>query len=207
MRFSTISKILRHKREYLADDIEGAFLFKRPKGRAPDIKKALFNWTRKCAGTPLTDRSMREKAISFANACSFPEVVEEVSTVDWLEQFKKEYKLLSTDDWHHKKTVIDFSEKPKKNNGRRDYEVSMTEQQCKSSEMNTKAMNPPPTVHDSGVVGHISHLNCPGIYETYHAMELIVKFFMMRNSLSNEEHAIIINMMERLKNNLEDVQA
>lgn len=150
---------------------------------------------------------MREKALLFASACSFPEVAEEVSTVEWLEQFKKEYKLLSTDSWHHKKTVIDFSEIPKKNDGRKDYEVNMTERQCQNSEMNTKAMNPPPPVHDSGVVGHISYLKCPGIDETYHAMELIVKFFTMKNCLSNEEHTIITNIMERLKNNHEDVQA
>lgn len=149
---------------------------------------------------PLNDTILRGRAISFANACSLPGVTKEVLTSDWLDQFKKEYNLLSTDDSHSTETAIDISEIPQKDDNKKVCMGSRAEQHCNSAEINTNAMNPPAPVHESGVELNINPRKCPGIDETRHALELIIRYFEMRKRLSNGEHAIMTGMMDRLNN-------
>jgi hypothetical protein len=45
-RFSTVSKVLRQKEKYLFQDDGSRSPAKRPKGRSPDIERALAVWAK-----------------------------------------------------------------------------------------------------------------------------------------------------------------
>ncbi|KAJ5255454.1 hypothetical protein N7497_007059 [Penicillium chrysogenum] len=93
---STVSKVLRQKEKYLNPEDGSRSPIKRPKGRVPDIEKALSNWARNYQrqGYPLSDEMIKEKALFFATTCGCPEGKEKVCTAAWLEKFKHKNNLL-----------------------------------------------------------------------------------------------------------------
>ncbi|KAJ6187605.1 hypothetical protein N7519_002513 [Penicillium mononematosum] len=93
---STVSKVLRQKEKYLNPKDGSRSPIKRPKGRVPDIEKALSNWARNYQrqGYPLSDEMIKEKALFFASTCGCPEGKEKVCTAAWLEKFKHKNNLL-----------------------------------------------------------------------------------------------------------------
>lgn len=94
---STVSKVLRQKEKYLNPDDGNRSPIKRPKGRVPDIEKALSNWARNYQrqGFKLNDEMIKEKARFFAITCGCPpEGKEKVLTKAWLDKFKQKNSLL-----------------------------------------------------------------------------------------------------------------
>lgn len=91
-----MSKVLRQKEKYLNPDDGGRSPIKRPKGRVPDIEKALSNWARNYQrqGYSLNDEMIKEKAHFFAITCGCPEGKEKVLTKAWLNKFKQKNSLL-----------------------------------------------------------------------------------------------------------------
>ncbi|OJJ47652.1 hypothetical protein ASPZODRAFT_15103 [Penicilliopsis zonata CBS 506.65] len=93
---STVSKVLRQKEKYLNPEDGSRSPIKRPKGRVPDIEKALSNWARNYQrqGYPISDEMIREKALFFASTCGSPDGKEKVLSTTWLEKFKNRNNLM-----------------------------------------------------------------------------------------------------------------
>ncbi|KAM0719892.1 hypothetical protein Q7P37_004027 [Cladosporium fusiforme] len=89
LTYSTVSKVLRQKEKYLFQDDGSRSPAKRPKGRSPDIERALAVWAKnqEKKGIPLSDDSIRQKAQAFSATSSNPDAQAAMST-SWLEKFK-----------------------------------------------------------------------------------------------------------------------
>lgn len=91
---STVSKVLRQKEKYLNLKNGHPSPAKKPKGKVPDIEKAVYNWVvkRQQQGAPLTNGSIREKALRFASTCGNIEK-EKVMSPSWIPKFKRKYNI------------------------------------------------------------------------------------------------------------------
>ena len=69
---------------------------KRPKGKFPDIERALSNWVRnhQRQGLPLDDNIIREKARFFATTVGSSDSHLKLNSTNWLEKFKQKNHLL-----------------------------------------------------------------------------------------------------------------
>lgn len=109
---STVSKVLRQKEKYLFQDDGSRSPAKRPKGRSPDIERALAVWAKNQVwtstivltgasltiekekkGVVLSDESIRHKAQAFSATSSNPDAQSGLST-SWLEKFKMKNNLM-----------------------------------------------------------------------------------------------------------------
>ncbi|KAF2091654.1 CenpB-DNA-bind-domain-containing protein, partial [Saccharata proteae CBS 121410] len=93
---STVSKVLRQKEKYLFQDDGSRSPIKKPRGKFPDIERALSNWARnhQRQGLPLSDAMIRDKARFFANSVGNPESHQKVTSNSWLEKFKQKNNLM-----------------------------------------------------------------------------------------------------------------
>lgn len=88
---STVSKVLRNKEKYLAQEDGSKSPIRRAKGKFPDIERALTNWAMKHQqkGMQLTDQAIKDKARFFAASVGNPEASAKVNSTSWLEKFKQ----------------------------------------------------------------------------------------------------------------------
>lgn len=88
---STVSKVLRNKEKYLAQEDGSKSPIRRAKGKFPDIERALTNWAMKHQqkGMQLTDQAIKDKARFFAASVGNPEASAKVNSASWLEKFKQ----------------------------------------------------------------------------------------------------------------------
>ena len=93
-----MSKVLRQKDKYLAADDGSKSPMKRPKGKFPDIERALSNWVRnhQRQGLPLDDNIIREKARFFATTVGSSDSHIKLNSTNWLEKFKQKNHLLGS---------------------------------------------------------------------------------------------------------------
>ena len=101
---STVSKVLRQKEKYLYPEDRSQSPVKRPKGKFPDIERALSNWARNQhkSGIPLTDAAIKEKARFFATTVGNNENPLKTNSTSWLEKFKQKN---GKQDWKSKACV------------------------------------------------------------------------------------------------------
>lgn len=92
---STVSKVLRQKEKYLAQDDGSRSPPRKPKGKFPDIERALLSWIRiqQKKGMTLPDSAIREKARFFATSVGSPESNQKVNSIAWLEKFKAKHNI------------------------------------------------------------------------------------------------------------------
>jgi len=91
---STVSKVLRNKEKYLADDPSKSPV-KRNKGKFPDVERALGNWVKKQnnTGVKLTDEAIREQARLLSVAIGEPDSKSKITNNAWLESFKLKHRV------------------------------------------------------------------------------------------------------------------
>lgn len=89
---STVSKVLRRKDKYLSisvDDTRGINSSPRSKGKFPDVERTLANFIRKHRHEELSDETIKEKAMAFANSVGIPDITRKVINSVWLEDFRR----------------------------------------------------------------------------------------------------------------------
>lgn len=66
---------------------------KRPKGKFPDVERALANWAKNHVrqGLPLTDALIQDQARVFASTVNHSEEQPKMLSTSWLEKFKQKY--------------------------------------------------------------------------------------------------------------------
>ncbi|RDA90296.1 hypothetical protein CP533_3335 [Ophiocordyceps camponoti-saundersi (nom. inval.)] len=87
---STVSKVLRHRDQYLKREQDADFAFKRAKGKNPDFDRTLSNYVRRQQhmGFEVKDEEIMEQARLFARASGNQEVLLSTLTGGWLHKFK-----------------------------------------------------------------------------------------------------------------------
>ncbi|RCI15246.1 hypothetical protein L249_6464 [Ophiocordyceps polyrhachis-furcata BCC 54312] len=87
---STVSKVLRHRDQYLKREQDADFAFKRAKGKNPDFDRTLSNYVRRQQhmGFDVKDEEIMEQARLFARASGNQEVLLSTLTGGWLHKFK-----------------------------------------------------------------------------------------------------------------------
>lgn len=92
-RRSTVSKVLRHRDQYLKRDQDTDFAFKRAKGKHPDFDRTLSNYIRRQQqrGFDIKDDEILEQAKLFARASGNQEGLVSSLTGGWLVKFKHKH--------------------------------------------------------------------------------------------------------------------
>ncbi|RDA82458.1 hypothetical protein CP532_0205 [Ophiocordyceps camponoti-leonardi (nom. inval.)] len=87
---STVSKVLRHRDQYLKREQDADFAFKRAKGKNPDFDRTLSNYVRRQQhmGFDVKDEEIMEQARLFARASGNQEILLSTLTGGWLHKFK-----------------------------------------------------------------------------------------------------------------------
>ncbi|PHH82421.1 hypothetical protein CDD83_3274 [Cordyceps sp. RAO-2017] len=90
---STVSKVLRHRDQYLKREQEPDFAFKRAKGKHPDFDRTLSNYVRRQQqrGFDIKDEEIMEQARLFARASGNQEGLLGTLTPTWLQKFKQKH--------------------------------------------------------------------------------------------------------------------
>ncbi|XP_044724280.1 tc5 transposase DNA-binding domain-containing protein [Hirsutella rhossiliensis] len=90
---STVSKVLRHRDQYLKREQDADFAFKRAKGKHPDFDRTLSNYVRRQQqrGFDIEDDEIMEQAKLFARASGNQEGLLSTLTGSWLLKFKQKH--------------------------------------------------------------------------------------------------------------------
>ncbi|EQL01360.1 CenpB-DNA-bind-domain-containing protein [Ophiocordyceps sinensis CO18] len=90
---STVSKVLRHRDQYLKREQDADFAFKRAKGKHPDFDRTLSNYVRRQQqrGFDIKDDDIMEQARLFARASGNQEGLLSTLTGSWLLKFKQKH--------------------------------------------------------------------------------------------------------------------
>ncbi|KJZ74101.1 hypothetical protein HIM_06550 [Hirsutella minnesotensis 3608] len=90
---STVSKVLRHRDQYLKREQDADFAFKRAKGKHPDFDRTLSNYVRRQqqSGFDVKDDEILEQARLFARASGNQEGLLGTLTGNWLQKFKQKH--------------------------------------------------------------------------------------------------------------------
>lgn len=90
---STVSKVLRHRDQYLKRDQDPDFALKRAKGKHPDFDRTLSNYVRRQQqrGFEVKDEEILEQAKLFAHASGNQESLLGTLTSSWLQKFKQKH--------------------------------------------------------------------------------------------------------------------
>ena len=86
---------------------------KRPKGKFPDVDRALANWAKNhvSQGLPLTDAIIQEQARVFASTVNHSEGQLKMLSSSWLEKFKQKYGIESKSR-KNSMTAVDAEDSP-----------------------------------------------------------------------------------------------
>ena len=93
-QYSTVSKVLRHRDQYLKRDQEpDTAALKRGKGKHPDFDRTLSNFVRRQqqSGFDVSDEEILEQARLFAHASGNQESLSGNLTSSWLQKFKQKH--------------------------------------------------------------------------------------------------------------------
>ncbi|KND95176.1 hypothetical protein TOPH_00650 [Tolypocladium ophioglossoides CBS 100239] len=93
---STVSKVLRHRDQYLKREQDAEFAYKRAKvGKHPDFDRTLSNYIRRQQqrGFDVKDEEIMEQAKLFAHASGNQEGLLSTLTSSWLQKFKQKHRL------------------------------------------------------------------------------------------------------------------
>src|ERR1700753_1296001 len=94
---STVSKVLRNKEKYLHQDEGNRSPARKPKGKFPDIERALANWAKnhQKQGLPMSDALIKEKLHHFSLTVGNSEAhIKAANSTSWLEKFKQKNNLM-----------------------------------------------------------------------------------------------------------------
>jgi hypothetical protein len=94
---STVSKVLRNKEKYLYQDEGNRSPVRKPKGKFPDIVRALANWAKnhQKQGLPMSDALIKEKLHHFSLTVGNSEAhLKAANSTSWLEKFKQKNNLM-----------------------------------------------------------------------------------------------------------------
>ena len=94
---STVSKVLRNKEKYLYQDEGNRSPARKPKGKFPDIERALANWAKnhQKQGLPMSDTLIKEKLHHFSLTVGNSEQhIKAANSSSWLEKFKQKNNLM-----------------------------------------------------------------------------------------------------------------
>lgn len=83
---------MRRKEKYLSisvDEVRGINSSPRSKGKFPDVERTLANFIRKHRHEELSDETIKEKAMAFANSVGIPDITRKVINSVWLEDFRR----------------------------------------------------------------------------------------------------------------------
>ena len=86
---------------------------KRPKGKFPDVERALANWAKNHVrqGLPLSDATIQEQARVFASTVNHSEGQSKMLSSSWLEKFKQKYGIESKSR-KNSMTAVEANESP-----------------------------------------------------------------------------------------------
>ncbi|PHH68449.1 hypothetical protein CDD80_7515 [Ophiocordyceps camponoti-rufipedis] len=123
---STVSKVLRHRDQYLKREQEPDFALKRAKGKHPDFDRTLSNYVRRQQqrGFDVKDEGLMEQARLFARASGNQETLLNSLTTGWLHKFKLKHGIgLNNSNNNNNNNNNNNS-----NNSRRPSETSLTDE-------------------------------------------------------------------------------
>lgn len=102
--------MLRNKEKYLQQDDGNRSPVRKPKGKFPDIERALANWARnhEKQGLPMSDALIKEKLRAFSLSVGNPDAHIKANA-SWLEKFKQKNNLMGSKG-SRKNSVVEESE-------------------------------------------------------------------------------------------------
>jgi hypothetical protein len=122
-----VSKVLRHKEKYLYQDEGNRSPVRKPKGKFPDIERALANWAKnhQKQGLPMSDALIKEKLHHFSLTVGNSEAhIKAANSTSWLEKFKQKNNLMGAKS--RKNSVAEESETSNSASGAQTPNISPT---------------------------------------------------------------------------------